>query len=223
MTGRPAWEHAAAVMQQQPTGTAASQTGWLGTGGAPRGSECRPEWARVGQWSPAPQRSSRWVTTDTLILNFRDCILGILTRSSCQTSCATMRFHLEVRLVHVGMVFAHAQCEVVGSVHCAILQSDKHVSHRLLSTQCFTSTLVTTPSSQRCSETEALCAQGCRMVFPPGDKEAVEVTAADLARLDPGEFLNDTVIDYYIKCAGHDGERVLPEAQGPCLAVLAAL
>ncbi len=44
-------------------------------------------------------------------------------------------------------------------------------------------------------------AQGCRMVFPPGDKEAVEVTAADLARLDPGEFLNDTVIDYYIKCA----------------------
>ena len=40
------------------------------------------------------------------------------------------------------------------------------------------------------------------MVFPPGDKEAVEVTAADLARLDPGEFLNDTVIDYYIKCAG---------------------
>ena len=39
------------------------------------------------------------------------------------------------------------------------------------------------------------------MVFPPGDKEAVEVTAGDLARLDPGEFLNDTVIDYYIKCA----------------------
>ena len=38
------------------------------------------------------------------------------------------------------------------------------------------------------------------MVFPPGDKEAVEVTAADLARLDPDEFLNDTVIDYYTKC-----------------------
>ena len=47
--------------------------------------------------------------------------------------------------------------------------------------------------------------QGCRMVYPLGDKEAVEVTAADLARLDPGEFLNDTVIDYFIKCAGSDG------------------
>ena len=44
-------------------------------------------------------------------------------------------------------------------------------------------------------------AQGCRMVYPLGDKEAVEVTAADLARLDPDEFLNDTVIDYYTKCA----------------------
>ena len=45
------------------------------------------------------------------------------------------------------------------------------------------------------------------MVFPPGDKEAVEVTAADLARLDPDEFLNDTIIDYYTKCVGETSRR----------------
>lgn len=39
------------------------------------------------------------------------------------------------------------------------------------------------------------------MLYPQDDMvEAVEVTAADLARLDPEEFLNDTVIDFFIKC-----------------------
>lgn len=41
------------------------------------------------------------------------------------------------------------------------------------------------------------------MLYPKDDMvEAVEVTAGDLARLDPEEFLNDTVIDFFIKC-GH--------------------
>ena len=40
------------------------------------------------------------------------------------------------------------------------------------------------------------------MLYPEHDPvEAVEVTGADLARLDPEEFLNDTVIDFYIKGA----------------------
>lgn len=31
------------------------------------------------------------------------------------------------------------------------------------------------------------------------DPEAVEILASDIQRLDPLEFLNDTVIDFYIK------------------------
>ena len=39
------------------------------------------------------------------------------------------------------------------------------------------------------------------MLYPIDDPvEAVEVKPADLARLDPEEFLNDTVIDFFIKC-----------------------
>jgi hypothetical protein len=46
----------------------------------------------------------------------------------------------------------------------------------------------------------AACCQGLHMVFPPeGGKGAVVVTPDDLARLDSGEFLNDTIIDFYIK------------------------
>jgi Ulp1 family protease len=38
------------------------------------------------------------------------------------------------------------------------------------------------------------------MVYPPeGGKGAVSVSPDDLTRLDSGEFLNDTIIDFYIK------------------------
>eukprot|EP00878_Enallax_costatus_P018370 GHUV01019338.1.p1 GENE.GHUV01019338.1~~GHUV01019338.1.p1 ORF type:complete len:556 (+),score=211.78 GHUV01019338.1:276-1943(+) len=41
---------------------------------------------------------------------------------------------------------------------------------------------------------------GLQALYPPsGGKGAVSVTADDLERLDPDAFLNDTVIDYYIK------------------------
>ena len=44
--------------------------------------------------------------------------------------------------------------------------------------------------------------QGLRAVYPkPGSKGAVEVLPADLARLDEGEFLNDTIIDFWMRCA----------------------
>ena len=37
-------------------------------------------------------------------------------------------------------------------------------------------------------------------MYPPtGDTHAVEVSAADLFHLQPSEFLNDTVIDLYLK------------------------
>eukprot|EP00879_Flechtneria_rotunda_P033762 GHRR01037515.1.p2 GENE.GHRR01037515.1~~GHRR01037515.1.p2 ORF type:complete len:140 (+),score=24.36 GHRR01037515.1:244-663(+) len=42
--------------------------------------------------------------------------------------------------------------------------------------------------------------QGLQAVYPPeGGVGAVHIVADDLARLDPDEFLNDTIIDYYIK------------------------
>lgn len=47
------------------------------------------------------------------------------------------------------------------------------------------------------SEFKLLQSQGlfvCR-----GDPEAVEILFSDIQRLDPFEFLNDTVIDFYIK------------------------
>lgn len=37
-------------------------------------------------------------------------------------------------------------------------------------------------------------------VYPPGLPNGVEVRGSDLARLDDDEFLNDTVIDLYIRC-----------------------
>lgn len=41
---------------------------------------------------------------------------------------------------------------------------------------------------------------GLRCCYPPDDaKHGVEVTADDLARLEPRQFLNDTCIDFYIK------------------------
>jgi hypothetical protein len=42
---------------------------------------------------------------------------------------------------------------------------------------------------------------GMRCLYPPGGGPgAVEVTAADLSRLDEAEFLNDTIIDFYLRC-----------------------
>jgi hypothetical protein len=42
--------------------------------------------------------------------------------------------------------------------------------------------------------------KGMKCLFPPaGGPGAVEVTHLDLPRLDPDEFLNDTVIDFYIR------------------------
>ena len=43
--------------------------------------------------------------------------------------------------------------------------------------------------------------QGCVAVYPAGRPDGVEVRGSDLARLDDDEFLNDTVIDLYIRCA----------------------
>ena len=47
--------------------------------------------------------------------------------------------------------------------------------------------------------------------YPPaeGEKDAVEITRGDEARLDEGEFLNDSLIDFYLKCYdnGDVGER----------------
>lgn len=42
--------------------------------------------------------------------------------------------------------------------------------------------------------------QGLRCVYPPeGGRASVEVWADDLSRLADDEFLNDTVIDFYMK------------------------
>ena len=43
-------------------------------------------------------------------------------------------------------------------------------------------------------------AQGLKCLYPPGGGPgAVEVTHLDLPRLDADEFLNDTVIDFYVR------------------------
>lgn len=43
--------------------------------------------------------------------------------------------------------------------------------------------------------------QGLQCVFPPGGGSgAVSVPARDLVWLDPGNFLNDTIIDFYLRC-----------------------
>ncbi|KAK9819106.1 hypothetical protein WJX74_001856 [Apatococcus lobatus] len=41
--------------------------------------------------------------------------------------------------------------------------------------------------------------KGLHALFPPDGKNAVELTPSDLERLDPDEFLNDTIIDFYMK------------------------
>ncbi|KAI5076261.1 hypothetical protein GOP47_0008326 [Adiantum capillus-veneris] len=41
--------------------------------------------------------------------------------------------------------------------------------------------------------------EGFKVTYPSGDPEAVEVQQSDMKHLDPYEFLNDTVIDFYIK------------------------
>ena len=44
--------------------------------------------------------------------------------------------------------------------------------------------------------------QGLKALYPPeGGKGSIQLVASDLSRLEPEEFLNDTVIDYFIKCA----------------------
>lgn len=53
------------------------------------------------------------------------------------------------------------------------------------------------------------CRQGCVAVYPPGRADGVEVRGSDLARLEPDEFLNDTVIDLYIRCAAWGGGLLL--------------
>jgi len=37
------------------------------------------------------------------------------------------------------------------------------------------------------------------LVYPQGSPGAVNVTNGDLARLEPGEFLNDTLIEFGLK------------------------
>ena len=42
--------------------------------------------------------------------------------------------------------------------------------------------------------------QGLKALYPSkGGPDSVQVVASDLARLDPDEFLNDTIIDFFIK------------------------
>lgn len=50
------------------------------------------------------------------------------------------------------------------------------------------------------SSNQALLLQGLKALFPPeGGKDSVQIVASDLSRLDPEEFLNDTIIDYFMK------------------------
>lgn len=42
--------------------------------------------------------------------------------------------------------------------------------------------------------------QGLKALYPPGGgPDSIQVLAGDLARLDPDEFLNDTIIDFFTK------------------------
>lgn len=48
----------------------------------------------------------------------------------------------------------------------------------------------------------AFVVQGLKALYPAkGGLDAVEVNPTDLSRLDPAEFLNDTIIDFYMKYA----------------------
>ena len=37
------------------------------------------------------------------------------------------------------------------------------------------------------------------LVYPPKAKGAITITRADMARLEPNEFLNDVIINFYLK------------------------
>ncbi len=58
------------------------------------------------------------------------------------------------------------------------------------------------PDDQGPSRAGSLCPQGLKALYPPdGGVGAVELLPSDLAHLDDQEFLNDTVIDFYMKRA----------------------
>ncbi len=58
------------------------------------------------------------------------------------------------------------------------------------------------PDGQGPSRAGSLCPQGLKALYPPdGGVGAVELLPGDLAHLDDQEFLNDTVIDFYMKRA----------------------
>ena len=38
------------------------------------------------------------------------------------------------------------------------------------------------------------------LVYPPSGTGAVNITRGDLKRLDPGQYLNDTLIEFGLKC-----------------------
>ena len=63
--------------------------------------------------------------------------------------------------------------------------------------------------------------QGLRAVYPkPGSKGAVEVLPADLARLDEGEFLNDTIIDFWMRSALITFSHVRPMEGSGCFMMM---
>ena len=40
------------------------------------------------------------------------------------------------------------------------------------------------------------------LVYPPSGTGAVNITRGDLKRLDNGQYLNDTLIEFGLKCVG---------------------
>ncbi|KAJ7140225.1 hypothetical protein C8R43DRAFT_892836, partial [Mycena crocata] len=49
------------------------------------------------------------------------------------------------------------------------------------------------------------------LVYPPNQKGAVNITNGDVTRLKPGEFLNDTLIEFGLKLWLYGLEREKPE------------
>ena len=74
---------------------------------------------------------------------------------------------------------------------------------RLASTACIGSDSFYGRHATYCPETLLAAVslpQGLKCLYPPGGGPgAVEVTHLDLPRLDAEEFLNDTVIDFYVR------------------------
>ena len=55
---------------------------------------------------------------------------------------------------------------------------------------------------------QQVCLQGLKALFPScGGPGAVEITPADMARLEPDEFLNDTIIDFFMRCTYSPGPK----------------